>query len=85
MPSRLPAKRSRPSGWGTGCRSAESGAPLASAPYERLPLWQSAMELAERIFTLAAEEGVPPVVAADRIAERRMAEVSRLKQIQLGG
>src|SRR6266516_2282284 len=31
-----------------------------------------------RIFALAAEEGVPPAVAADRLAERRMAELGRL-------
>jgi valine dehydrogenase (NAD+) len=36
-----------------------------------------------RIFTVAAEEGVPPAVAADRMAERRMAEVGRLRTILL--
>ncbi|HEY9375948.1 MAG TPA: Glu/Leu/Phe/Val dehydrogenase [Jiangellaceae bacterium] len=36
-----------------------------------------------RIFALAADEGVPPAVAADRLAERRMAEVSRLRGIHL--
>ncbi|HYT10952.1 MAG TPA: Glu/Leu/Phe/Val dehydrogenase dimerization domain-containing protein [Mycobacteriales bacterium] len=36
-----------------------------------------------QIFALAAEEGVPPAVAADRIAERRMAEVGRLRGILL--
>jgi valine dehydrogenase (NAD+) len=36
-----------------------------------------------RIFALAAEEGVPPAVAADRLAERRMAEVGRLRTILL--
>ena len=35
------------------------------------------------IFTMAAEEGVPPAVAADRLAERRMAEVGRLRSILL--
>ncbi|MFL6128646.1 MAG: Glu/Leu/Phe/Val dehydrogenase dimerization domain-containing protein [Mycobacteriales bacterium] len=34
-----------------------------------------------RIFTVAAEEGVPPAVAADRLAERRMAEIGRLRGI----
>ncbi len=34
-----------------------------------------------RIFALAAEDGVPPAVAADRLAERRMAEVGRLRTI----
>lgn len=33
----------------------------------------------KRIFALAHEEGVPPAVAADRLAERRMAEISRLR------
>ena len=32
-----------------------------------------------RIFRLAAEEGVPPAVAADRLAERRMTEIERLR------
>ncbi|MGE5763771.1 MAG: Glu/Leu/Phe/Val family dehydrogenase [Mycobacterium leprae] len=36
-----------------------------------------------RIFQLAAEEGVPPAVAADRLAERRMAEVGRLRGVWL--
>jgi valine dehydrogenase (NAD+) len=37
-----------------------------------------------RILSLAAEEGVSPAVAADRLAERRMAEVGRLRAIYLG-
>jgi valine dehydrogenase (NAD+) len=36
-----------------------------------------------RIFQLAAEEGVPPAVAADRLAERRMAEIGRLRGLWL--
>lgn len=36
------------------------------------------------IFALASDEGVPPVAAADRIAERRMADVARLQSIYLG-
>lgn len=35
------------------------------------------------ILELAAAEGVPPSVAADRLAERRMAEVGRLRMIYL--
>ncbi|MCX4468996.1 valine dehydrogenase [Micromonospora sp. NBC_01655] len=35
------------------------------------------------ILRLADEEGVPPAVAADRLAERRMAEVGRLRTIHL--
>ncbi len=34
-----------------------------------------------RVFALADEEGVPPVVAADRLAERRMRDVGRLRGI----
>ncbi|UGQ15074.1 NAD-binding protein [Yinghuangia sp. ASG 101] len=37
-----------------------------------------------KVFELAAEEGVPPAVAADRLAERRMADVGRLRGIYLG-
>jgi valine dehydrogenase (NAD+) len=40
---------------------------------------------ARKIFALADEEGVPPAVAADRLAERRMAEVGRLRGIWLPG
>jgi valine dehydrogenase (NAD+) len=35
------------------------------------------------ILRLADHEGVPPAVAADRLAERRMAEVGRLRSIHL--
>jgi valine dehydrogenase (NAD+) len=37
----------------------------------------------KKIFALAADEGIPPAVAADRLAERRMSEVSRLRTIHL--
>jgi len=37
-----------------------------------------------QIFSLADTEGVPPAVAADRLAERRMSEVGRLRGIWLG-
>jgi valine dehydrogenase (NAD+) len=36
-----------------------------------------------RIFRLAADEGVPPAVAADRLAERRMTEIGRLRRFWL--
>ncbi|HWH00687.1 MAG TPA: Glu/Leu/Phe/Val dehydrogenase [Pilimelia sp.] len=36
-----------------------------------------------QILRLAEDEGVPPAVAADRLAERRMAEVGRLRTIHL--
>jgi valine dehydrogenase (NAD+) len=35
------------------------------------------------VFALAVEDGVPPAVAADRLAERRMREVGRLRGIWL--
>jgi valine dehydrogenase (NAD+) len=38
-----------------------------------------------RIFALAADEGVPPAVAADRLAERRMTEIGRLRRFWLDG
>jgi valine dehydrogenase (NAD+) len=37
----------------------------------------------QRILRLADDEGVPPAVAADRMAERRMAEVGRLRSVYL--
>ncbi|TMR22353.1 Glu/Leu/Phe/Val dehydrogenase [Nonomuraea turkmeniaca] len=37
-----------------------------------------------KIFRIAADEGVPPAVAADRLAERRMSEVGRIRAIWLG-
>ena len=37
----------------------------------------------KQLLELAAAEGVPPSVAADRMAERRMAEVGRLRTIRL--
>jgi valine dehydrogenase (NAD+) len=37
----------------------------------------------KRIFGIAADEGVPPAVAADRFAERRMTEVGRLRGLYL--
>jgi valine dehydrogenase (NAD+) len=38
-----------------------------------------------RVFRIADADGVPPSVAADRLAERRMADVGRLRGIWLGG
>lgn len=37
------------------------------------------------IFELADQDGVPPAVAADHLAERRMAEVGRLRKILVDG
>lgn len=36
-----------------------------------------------QIFALAADEGVPPAVAADRLAEQRMREIGRLRGLLL--
>jgi valine dehydrogenase (NAD+) len=38
----------------------------------------------KRILAMADEEAIPPAVAADRLAERRMSEVGRLRGIWLG-
>ena len=38
-----------------------------------------------RIFEIAESDGVPPSVAADRLAEQRMSDVGRLRGIWLGG
>ncbi len=38
-------------------------------------------ETTRRIFQIGADEGVPPAVAADRLAERRMSEIGRLRGI----
>lgn len=38
----------------------------------------------KRVLELAAKEGVTPGAAADRLAERRMSEVGRLREIWLG-
>jgi len=38
-----------------------------------------------QIFRLADAEGLPPAVAADRVAERRMADVGRLRSVLLPG
>ncbi|AYY14652.1 Glu/Leu/Phe/Val dehydrogenase [Actinobacteria bacterium YIM 96077] len=41
-------------------------------------------DVTRRIFALAGDEGIPPAVAADRIAERRITEISQLYGIYLG-
>lgn len=38
-------------------------------------------DTARSVFRLADDEGVPPVTAADRLAERRMAEVPKVRSI----
>ncbi|MGZ4449442.1 MAG: Glu/Leu/Phe/Val family dehydrogenase [Nocardioides sp.] len=41
-------------------------------------------ETTRRVFALAQSDGVPPAIAADRLAERRMRDVGRLRGIWLG-
>ena len=41
-------------------------------------------ETTKKVFALAQAEHVPPAVAADRLAEQRIAEVSRLRGVWLG-
>ncbi|PSL08255.1 valine dehydrogenase (NAD+) [Haloactinopolyspora alba] len=43
------------------------------------------LDTTREIFAVAGDEGVPPAVAADRIAERRIADVARLRDIHVGG
>ena len=43
------------------------------------------LDTTRRVFELAAADGVPPAVAADRLAEQRMREVGRLRGIWLPG
>jgi valine dehydrogenase (NAD+) len=38
-----------------------------------------------RVFQIADDEGIPPELAAERLAERRMTEVGRLRAITLPG
>ena len=42
-------------------------------------------ETTKRVFAIAETDGVPPAVAADRLAEQRMATVGRLRGILLPG
>jgi valine dehydrogenase (NAD+) len=41
-------------------------------------------ETTRRVFELARTDGVPPAIAADRLAERRIRDVGRLRGIHLG-
>jgi valine dehydrogenase (NAD+) len=52
--------------------------------FERAKLRASKIyETTKRLLATADAEGVPPAVAADRLAERRMAEVGRLRTIRV--
>jgi len=52
--------------------------------FERAKLKAAAIfETTRTVFRVADDEGVPPEVAAERLAERRIADVSRLRSILL--
>jgi valine dehydrogenase (NAD+) len=54
--------------------------------FERAKLRASKIyDTTRQILELASNEGVPPAVAADRLAERRMADIGRLRMIRLPG
>jgi len=53
--------------------------------FERAKLRASRIyDTTRRLLALAEAEGVPPAIAADREAERRMAEIGRLSTIRVG-
>jgi valine dehydrogenase (NAD+) len=55
---------------------------LAGFSFERAQQRASGIfETTRRVFELAASDGVPPAIAADRLAERRMRDVGRLRGI----
>jgi valine dehydrogenase (NAD+) len=55
---------------------------LAGFSFERAQQRASGIfETTRRVFELAASDGVPPAIAADRLAERRMCDVGRLRGI----
>jgi valine dehydrogenase (NAD+) len=54
--------------------------------FERARLKAAAIfDTTRRVFQIADDEGVPPELAAERLAERRMADVGRLRSITLPG
>ena len=54
--------------------------------FERAKLKAAAIfDTTRRVFQIADDEGIPPELAAERLAERRMAEVGRLRAITLPG
>jgi valine dehydrogenase (NAD+) len=58
---------------------------LAGFSFERAQQRASGIfETTRRVFELAASDGVPPAIAADRLAERRMRDVGRLRGIWVG-
>jgi valine dehydrogenase (NAD+) len=58
---------------------------LAGFSFERAHQRASGIfDTTRRVFELAAADGVPPAIAADRLAERRMRDVGRLRGIWVG-
>jgi valine dehydrogenase (NAD+) len=54
--------------------------------FERAKLKAAAIfDTTRRVFQIADDEGIPPELAAERLAERRMTEVGRLRAITLPG
>ncbi|MEP6760349.1 MAG: Glu/Leu/Phe/Val dehydrogenase dimerization domain-containing protein [Sporichthyaceae bacterium] len=54
--------------------------------FERAKLKAAAIfDTTRRVFQIADDEGIPPELAAERLAERRMADVGRLRAITLPG
>jgi valine dehydrogenase (NAD+) len=54
--------------------------------FERAKLKAAAIfDTTRRVFRIADDEGIPPELAAERLAERRMTEVGRLRAITLPG
>ncbi len=54
--------------------------------FERAKLKAGAIfDTTRRVFQIADDEGIPPELAAERLAERRMTEVGRLRAITLPG
>jgi valine dehydrogenase (NAD+) len=59
---------------------------LAGFSFERAKQrTEQIFDTTKKILGIAETEGVPPAVAADRLAERRMSEIGRLKGIWLAG
>jgi valine dehydrogenase (NAD+) len=54
--------------------------------FERAKVKAAAIfDTTRRVFQIADSEGIPPELAAERLAERRMTEVGRLRTITLPG
>jgi hypothetical protein len=66
------------------CPPAPADADRSAAPPTRAEAWAGGIfDVALRVFRAADENGVSPAVAADRLAEERIASVGRLATIRL--